>query len=338
MKRFIILCLSVLVLLSACATATPESVAEPPAPEPDEPIPELEIQPGPDDIDPETGDRVLSSTSATVSDGRTLRLDAVGQALTEPGSSVRYGIREVRVYEGENALQTLVVAHIEGAATTQAPTVESALSARDMNFDGADDIDLYAQVTRSVDPHYYYLWNPDTGLYEYAFTLRGAEVDPDAREIVSTYRRDDGLDCKERLRYNDAGALELVSRVTEDWKNGTEDFPLVDYYEFRDGEAVLVREEFTDYDDGGLTVREVREPVDGELRAVRREVLEGADGEYHVVRTEEVAPEPEFPEEYAAPETLPEEFDAPEEYGDAETFPEDFDGTEFPEEYGDPEA
>ena len=222
------------------------------------------------------------------------------------------------MYEGETALQTLVVAAIEGAATTQSPTVESALSVRDMNFDGADDIDLYAQVTRSVDPHYYYIWNPDTGLYEYAFTLRGAEADPDAREIVSTYRRDDGLDCQERFRYN-GGALEPVSRVTEDWKNGTEDFPLVDYYEFRDGEAVLVREEFTDYTDDGLTVREVREPVDGELRAVRREVLEGADGEYHVVRTEEVAPEPEFPEEYGDAEVFPEE------YGDAEAFPEEFD-------------
>lgn len=323
MKRFIILCLSVLVLLSACATPKPEEVPETAASEPEQPVPELEIQPGPSDIDPETGDRVLSAVNAAVSDGRTLRIEAVGQALTEPGSSVRYGIREMRVYEDGEPLQTLVVSETAGGVVAQSPTVENALTLRDMNFDGADDIDLYGDVTRSVDPHYYYLWNADAGAYVYAFTLRGVELDPDTRQIVSSYRRDDGLDCVERLQYGDGGALELVSRVTEDWKNGTEDFPLVDYYEFPYGEAVLVREEFTDYNDEGLTVREVRELADGVLTPVRLEILEGADGEFHVVRTEEITPEPdEF-------EILP----------DAETFPEDIENAEeFPEDVGEPET
>ena len=298
MKRLAILCM-LLALLTACAAPEVRSTpAEPPAPEPDAPVPELEIQPGPEDIDPETGDRVLSTREANVSGGRVLRLDAVGQALTEPGSSVRYGIREVRVYEDGALLQTL-------AADAQSPTVEAALAVRDMSFDGADDIDLYGQITRNADPHYYYLWDPEAGAYAYAFTLRGAEPDPDAGEIVCTYRQDSGTDCTDRLRYGEGGALETVGRVTRDWKNGTEDFPLVDYYEFPDGEAVLVREEFTDYNDEGLTVREVREPVNGELTPVRLEILEGENEEFHVVRTEEITPEP-LPENADEPEPVPE--------------------------------
>ena len=290
MKRLLILC-ALFGLLTACGasetTQAPADVTEP-EPEIEEAVPELEIQPGPDDIDPETGDRALLAVEATVDGGRVLTLEGVGQALTEPGAAVRYGIREVRVYEGEEWLQTIAVRDAMGAETTQSPTVEAALTVRDMNFDGAGDIDLYGEVTRSADPHYYYLWDSEANAYLYGFTLSGAEPDPEAREIAATYKQDSAVEVTDRLRYADDGSLRLVSREARDWKRGSEDFPLTQYYEFVDGEAVLIREEFTNYDDEGLTVREVREPVDGELKPVRREILEGADGEFHVVRTEEI--------------------------------------------------
>lgn len=296
MKRLAIFCI-LMAMLTACGAQTAENPPEesaPPEAEAQAPVPELEIQPAPD-VDPETGDRVLSSVSATVDGGRVLRLEAVGQTLTEPGASVRYGVREVRVYDGEALLQTLSVGELPPEALTgsmtQSPTIEDALTVRDMNFDGAEDIDLYAQVEHTADPHIYYLWSSDMGAYLYAFTLRGAEPDPLTRRVAATYRLDSVTDCTDYWAYEDGWTLKLSARETRDWKRGSEDFPLVEYYEFPDGEAVLVRQEFTNYNDEGLTVREVREVVNGELRPVRVEILEGADGEYHVVRTEEIPPE-----------------------------------------------
>ena len=286
MKRLLILCM-LLGLLTACGTApTPEpSGAEP---EIEEAVPELEIQPGPDDIDPETGDRVLSSVEAVVDGGRALRLDAVGQPLTEPGAAVCYGVWTVRVYDGEELLQTIPVGEATGAGMTRSPTVEAALVARDMNFDGADDMELCATMERNAPPRLYFLWNSDANAYLYGFTLRGAEPDPETRQVVAEYPQDSQVELTDYLRYEDNGSLRLVSRKAEDWKRGSEDFPLTQYYEFVDGEAVLLREEFTDYNDEGLTVREVREIVDGELKPVRIEILEGGNGEFYVVRTEEI--------------------------------------------------
>ena len=288
MKRLLILC-ALFGLLTACGAAeTTKAPVETQEPEVEEVVPELEIQPGPEDIDPDTGYRVLSSTEATVDGGRVLRLDAVGMPLTDPGSTVRYGVHSVRVYDGEELLQELPVNVETGVSLTQAPTVEAALTVRDMNFDGADDIALCATMERNAPPHYYFLWDGAENAYLYGFTLRGAEPNPATREIVAEYPYDGDVDYTDYLRYDDGGVLRLVARKAEDWKRGSEDFPLTQYYEFADGEAVLLREEFTDYDDEGLTVREVREPVDGELKPVRVEILEGADGEFHVVRTEEI--------------------------------------------------
>lgn len=298
MKGLLILC-ALLGLLTACgASETTKAPVETPEPEmeAEEAVPELEIQPGPEDIDPETGYRVLSSVEAVVDGGRALRLDAVGMPLTDPGSAVRYGVHTVRVYEGGELLQELPVNVGTGVSLTEAPTVEAALSVRDMNFDGSDDMDLCATMERNAPPHYYFLWDSAENAYAYGFTLRGAEPDPATREIIAAYPQDSAIDNTDTLRYADDGSLYLVSRKAEDWKRGSEDFPLTRYYEFVDGEAVLIREEFTNYNDEGLTLREVREPVDGELKPVRIEILEGGDGEFHVVRTEEIPLTPDAPE------------------------------------------
>ncbi|MBR3569185.1 MAG: hypothetical protein IKN96_00060 [Oscillibacter sp.] len=302
MKRLAIVC-AIFALLTACGAAETSKapVVEKQAPEIAEPVPELEIEPPPDDIDPETGDRVLLSAEASVSGGRVLTVEGVGQALTEPGAAVRYGLRAVRVYENGELLQTLFARDFIDGDMMESPAIEDALIVRDANFDGADDIDLCGGTERVAPLRYYFLWDADANGYVYGFKLRGASVDPDKREITASYPLDSSVDCADVWRYAPDGSLQLAERKTEDWKRGSEDFPLVEYYVFQDGEAVLTRQEFTNYNDEGLTVREVREVVNGELKPVRLEILEGADGEFRVVRTEEIPQEPVFPDVAPAP-------------------------------------
>lgn len=315
MKRLVLLCLSALILLSGCGADTSNSVADEAPPttadasatetQAEESVPELEIQEAPPEAEAmEDGDRAILMVNATVDGGRVLRVYAIGRAEAND----RYAVKEIRTYEVDTLLRTLSVSDLPseawsgteygGEGETSAPTVEDALSVRDMNFDGADDLDLYGCIQKYDAPHHFLLWNTDAGEFQYAFTLPNAAENPETREIVSTYRLSDSVDCKDHYQYID-GALTLVSRVTEDWKGGSEDFPLVEVYEIRDGEEIFLRQEFTNYNDEGLTAREVRELVNGELTPVRVEILESADdGEFVVVRTEEIplAQETENPE------------------------------------------
>ncbi len=278
------------------------------APEPEEtdPIQEEESGDAAGTEQEPAGDYVLSSVNATVDGGRVLRLDAIGQ--TEEG---RCGIREVRVYEDGQLLQTISCAE-SGAledSYTHAPSVEEAMSVKDMNFDGSEDLDLCGAVTPDTAPHLYWLWNSGIGQYLYAYTLRGAQLRPQSREIIAAYVID-GVNYADRWQYGPEGALALTERYVEDWDLGTEDFPLREYYQFPDGVETLIWQQFTDYDDEGRTIRETREVIDGVLWPVRREELEVTDGVTRVIRTEELPlPEPEIPEEpleEESPEALPE--------------------------------
>ena len=244
---------------------------------------------------PEEREYVLSSMNATVEGGRILRLDAIG--TTTEGD--RCGIREVRIYEDGTLLQTILPGEsgiLEDAATS-APSVDEAMSVTDVNFDGSEDLDLYGQITGDTPPHLYWVWNSAIDQYLYAFSLRGAELHPDSREITADYTID-GVHYMERWIFGEDGDLALTDRYVEDWDQGTEDFPLLEYYQFPDGVETLIWQQFTDYDDAGRTVRETREVIDGVLWPVRREGVEVTDGAFRVLWTEELPlPEPEVPEE-----------------------------------------
>lgn len=314
MKRFMTLCALLLILLTSCGqTETQKNPDTAPQADIEEPAPELEILQDPTETDTDAGNWVLSSVDAAVDGGRVLRLDAIGKTVEGTDVPERYAVSAVRVYEGDTLLQTILIKDVPpeasegepyaGESETLAPSVETAISTHDMNFDGFDDLDLCAWTgTGELDPHYYYLWNSVIGAYLYAYTLRGAVADPETREVLSTYRQDSNTDCTDYYRYTDSGTLILVSRRTEDWKRGSEDFPLVEYYGFQDGNATLIREEFTNYDDRGYPVREVREIVRGELTPVRREMLEVSDGEIRVLGTEEL-PIPDENDSSSLPET-----------------------------------
>ena len=128
-------------------------------------------------------------------------------------------------------------------------------------------------------------------------------TDTAAREVSARYSEDSAY-YTDHYRPASDGSLLLYSREVEDWDLGTEDFPLRERYEYPDGEETLVYQEFTDYDDEGRTIREIRERVDGELLPVRLEELEVTDGSIRVIRTEEVprpVAEPEETEDFLLP-------------------------------------
>ena len=252
-----------------------------------------------------TADLVLSSLTAAVDGGRTLRLDAIG--AMKPERKNHCGIKEVQVYENGTLIQTVsadIAPLSDGAGRyTEAASVEGAMAVRDMNFDGFNDLELSDWIANGNDPHHFWLWDPAAGQYRYAFTLRGAEVDEEKQVVISTYI-DNSIDYTDTYQYSGT-SLVLMSRVTRNWKLGTEDFPLMDYYDYPNGTELLYREEYTDYNENGVAMREVREPVDGVLTPVRIEQLEVVDGELRVVNTFPVEPPPspgpengEFPEGY----------------------------------------
>ena len=296
--------LALSLLLAGCT-----SNSAPPAPDtdpvtrvtpPEVVIPDAQPKPEASSDAEENPDRVLSSLAASVSGGRVLRLDAIGSYLTDRGSHC--GIREVQVYEDGTLLQTVSAGAApltnSGSGYTESSTVDGAMAVRDMNFDGYDDLELSDWSSAGTDPHHFWLWDTASGTYVYAFTLRGANTNPQMRQITASYN-EQGKDFLDTYLYSGLNSLIPVSRRTEDWKNGTEDFPLVDYYEYQNGTAVLTREEFTNYNDDGIAMREVRQMVDGELVPVYIERLEVVDGELRVVETLPVEPpapeEPDYP-------------------------------------------
>ena len=197
MRRVLILLLALL-MLPACAA--PAEVTEPPAPPPQE-VPE---EPAPAEVSQEekvpveevpSEDHVLLALDAPLADGRTLRLEAVGKRLDEYSA----GVREVRVYDGDALIQTILSREVieaewdEGMPEafyhyTECWSPEETMEVLDLNFDGNTDFGLFGWTANNTIPYYYWTWDPEAEQYQYAFTLQGAEVRPEAQEATAEYK------------------------------------------------------------------------------------------------------------------------------------------------------
>ena len=197
MRRLLIVLLA---LLSLTACAAPAEEEAPPV----SPLQEAPEQPAPADASPEEAipveevpseDHVLLTLDAPLADGRTLTLEAVGNRVNEHS----FGVREVRVYGGEERIQTVlsreaIKAEWDLGMTeefynyTECWSPEESMEVLDLNFDGNADFGLFGWTANNTIPYYYWIWDPETEQYQYAFTLQGAEVHPETKELTSGYK------------------------------------------------------------------------------------------------------------------------------------------------------
>lgn len=174
------------------------------------------------ETEPTTEDHVLLSLEASLADGRTLTLDAVGKKLNE----YHYGVREVLVYEGDTLLQSVSVREAieaewgEGMAEefydyTECWSPEESMETLDLNFDGNTDFGLFGWAPNNTIPYYYWQWDGER--YQYACTLQGAEVHPEAGEVFSTYKGGWGgaIYQSDYYRPDEDGTLYLVRQERE---------------------------------------------------------------------------------------------------------------------------
>ena len=194
MRRMLLLTLFLL-LLSACAV--PAETEEPSAP----PLQEAPEEPAPAEASPEeevpveevpSEDHVLLTLDAPLADGRTLRLEAVGKRVDE----YSVGVREVRVYDGDALIQTILSREAiqaewdEGMPEafyhyTECWSPEESMEVLDLNFDGSADFGLFGWICNNTIPYYYWIWDAETEQYQYAFPHKGRP----RRCTVFPYRR-----------------------------------------------------------------------------------------------------------------------------------------------------
>lgn len=183
--RYLGTVLLILLLCAGCGQASP-------APE----APAETRNPPPEEEQEEQGDFVLLTLEAPLADGRSLTLEAVGKVEDEYTA----GVREVRVYDGEELVQTVPaldgIRHYWGGGDllpgeepyTRCWKPEGSMEVLDLNFDGNTDFGLFGWCANNTIPYYYWIWNPDTAAYQYAFVLQEAEAHPETRELTSEYK------------------------------------------------------------------------------------------------------------------------------------------------------
>ena len=300
MRRVLTLLLALL-LLSACAAPTAPAQAEtenaPPVQEPPEAAaPEEESPEGPSE------DHVLLTLEVPLADGRTLTLEAVGRVE----DAYTCGVREVRVYDGDELIQTVLSREaieifwgdsdlLPGESVseyTSCWTPEGSMMVLDLNFDGNTDFGLFGWPANNTIPYYYWIWDGEAEQYRYACTLQGAEADPETGEVVSEYKSGEAGSryIYDYYRPDESGALCMVRHevsifsqvvsnqdierpVKETWvpREGVVIRPVVWY----DGDLILTRREIPiaeiHKDNTVSHFTEIWELKDGELELTSRE-------------------------------------------------------------------
>ena len=236
------LCAAALLTALLCA-----GCGDAPLPETDAPVPEsaaetVPSQPAPQPPALPEGDSVLLSLEAEVDGGMALRLDAIGKQDSE---NELWGVREMQVYHGDTLVQTLSLQEAMEADGTDgiAPGYtacwepEQVMQTVDMDFDGSEDLALFR-----LDPQQYHpllllaLGRGSFAEYHYAFTLQGAEADPETETTSSQYKYANGINYTDHYRYREDGSLELFRRWSRELGPG---LPLTEVYVLQDGQLLL---------------------------------------------------------------------------------------------------
>lgn len=241
----------------------------------------------------ETEDHVFQTWEAPLADGRILTLEAVGRQVDE----YHFGVREVRVYDGDTLLQTVLSS--EGywhEDYTSCWSAESAVEVLDLNFDGDMDFGLFGWETNNTIPFYYWTWDAGEGHYRYAGTLQGAELLPETEEVACSGRSGWGCYWTNYYHPNAEGELLLVRVVIED----SSGFDITEggYYEGDavketwipgEGVEILATDEEIPEEELVLIQREILfEEVRDDEVSYFKEIWELKDGEMQMTGREEV--------------------------------------------------
>lgn len=185
----------------------------------------------------------------TVDNGRKLDLILHGFKAEEGYS--RYCIDKIDVYDGTDLIQTIFAkeaiqeedtdyGYIEGY--TESWYEDGGLYVGDMNFDGVEDIGLFAWVTTGANiPYYYWLWNEDKQQFTYAFCICDPSfIDTEKEQIVVGIRESCCSWSTNYYAYDENGELKLVGYIYDDY---SDDVLKREIYELIDGEMQLIGEE-----------------------------------------------------------------------------------------------
>lgn len=185
----------------------------------------------------------------TVDNGRKLDLILHG---FRPEDRSRYGIDKIDVYDGADLIQTISVKEAmleEGTANygyiegyTETWDEDGGLYVGDMNFDGVNDIGLFAWITTGANiPYYYWLWDKEEQQFTYAFCICEPTLIDTEKEQIEVDLRDGACGrCTEYYAYDENGELQLVGYIYDDY---SDDVLKREIYELIDGEMQLIGEE-----------------------------------------------------------------------------------------------
>lgn len=136
------------------------------------------------------------------------------QVIWDSGGGTTFYAREaIKAQWGEDSRDyfTDASSYVE---TEDGYAFDGGLKLLDVNFDGYRDIGLQAwRDTDSGDWYeYFWLFDPETESFRYAFCLRGVETDPEAGEVISAYT-EGGVPYEDRYVWDGAGNLTLSRRL-----------------------------------------------------------------------------------------------------------------------------
>jgi len=275
MKRTI--CLLFALLLTGCGATVPEEEVTPAPPTASEetmesPMPEEPVLP--ENAAKGTVVEFAKELPATVDRNHTLTLRFRCRAIANGYGTWDYGVNAIEVQEGEALLQTLSIPEAMETAVLQRweqwaaegdqnyqelltqgeqPDLDytegwtcdgrgfSIPEIGDLNFDGSDDIRLAWEDFITANTSYlHWLWDPETGQFQYAFTLYGYgfQIDEGERQLVASSNFGGVVYNTDYYAYDENGILYHVKNVRTEYyytENPKDDYCITTVHEWVNG-------------------------------------------------------------------------------------------------------